>query len=39
VLESARVFDPDMAELPTAINTLDNPVLVRYYSRAWQQWN
>jgi spermidine synthase len=39
VLESARVFDPDMAELPTAVNTLDNPVLVRYYSRAWQQWN
>ncbi len=39
VLESARVFDPDMAELPSAINTLDNPVLVRYYSRAWREWD
>ncbi len=39
VLEGARIFDPDMAEVPTAVNTLENPILPRYYNRAWQQWN
>jgi spermidine synthase len=39
VLDAALVFDPDIAEVPTDINTLDNPVLPRFYELGWRQWN
>lgn len=39
VLESALVFDPDIARVETEINTLDNPVLSRYYEQGWRQWD
>jgi spermidine synthase len=39
VLDTARIFDPDTAEEPTEINTLDDPVLVQYYQRGWLNWN
>lgn len=38
VLASALVFDPDSAHVETQINTLDNPVLPRYYERNWRYW-
>lgn len=39
VLETAKVFDPDTAEIDTGINTLNNPILPRYYMAGWRQWN
>jgi spermidine synthase len=39
VLQSALVFDPDIAPVETEINTLDDPVLVHYYEQGWRQWN
>ncbi len=39
VLATAQVFDPDTAEEPTAINTLDRPVLLHLYEQGWRQWN
>lgn len=38
VLAAAQVFDPDIAEIPTGINTLDRPLLAQVYARGWQQW-
>jgi spermidine synthase len=38
-LASLFVLGPDMAELPTEINRLDNQVLVRYYEDEWRRWN
>lgn len=39
VLQAGLSFDPDIAAVPTEINTLDNPVLPRYYEQGWRQWN
>jgi len=39
VLIAALIFDPDMAEIPTGINTLDNPILPRAYEQGWQAWD
>lgn len=39
VLQTALTFDPDIARVPTEINTLDDPVLVRYYEQGWRHWN
>lgn len=39
VLQTALIFDPDIAHVDTEINTLDNPVLVHYYEQGWRQWN
>jgi len=39
VLQSALIFDPDVARVDTPVNTLDNPVLVRAYEKGWLQWN
>jgi spermidine synthase len=39
VLAAALVFDPDMDEVPTGVNTLDNPILPRAYEQGWQQWD
>lgn len=38
-LAAAQSFDPDIAPVPTAINTLDNPALPRYYAAGWRQWD
>ncbi|MEM1125116.1 MAG: polyamine aminopropyltransferase [Bacteroidota bacterium] len=35
--EAARVFDSDTGPLPAAVNTLDHPVLLRYYHDGWRQ--
>ena len=32
-------FDPDMAEIPTEINQLDNQLLVQIYDQSWHEWN
>lgn len=39
VLTAALIFDPDIAEVPAEVNTLDNPILMRYYDRGWRQWD
>lgn len=39
VLQAALVFDPDIAQVETAVNTLDNPVLVQAYEKGWRQWD
>jgi len=39
VLAAAQTFDPDIAEIETAINTLNNPVLPRAYARGWDLWD
>lgn len=31
-------FDPDTADLPTDISTLDQPAILRYYIDAWRHW-
>lgn len=32
------VFDPDMIEVDTEINTLDHQVLIQLYDHAWERW-
>lgn len=39
VLDAAAAFDPDTAEVPTGINTLDSPILQRAYARGYQLWD
>ncbi len=39
VLATGKIFDPDIAEQPTEINTLDKPVLLRAYDQGWRKWN
>ncbi len=39
ILTAARHFDPDTAEVPAEVNTLDNPVLTAYYEKGWRQWD
>jgi spermidine synthase len=31
-------FDPDTAEVPTDISTLENPAVWRYYLEGWRRW-
>jgi spermidine synthase len=38
VLATAMVFDPDIDEVETGVNTLDDPILVRAYAKGWRQW-
>jgi spermidine synthase len=38
-LASLFVLGPDMAEVETEVNRLDNQVLVRYYEEEWRRWN
>jgi predicted membrane-bound spermidine synthase len=38
ILQQATFFDSDTAYLDTEINTLNNPILQRYYSEGWRQW-
>jgi spermidine synthase len=39
VFAQSRVFPPDSAAVPTRVNTLDDPVLVRYHTAGWSKWN
>jgi spermidine synthase len=39
VLIAAQAFDPDIAEQPADINTLNNPVLYHYYEQGWRLWD
>jgi spermidine synthase len=32
------LFDPDIAEVETEINTLDSQVVLGYYERGWKRW-
>jgi spermidine synthase len=38
VFAQARVFAPDVQQVPTDINRLDTPVLLRYHSQDWSRW-
>ena len=38
LLQAATVFDADTARVETQINTLNNPVLHRYYTDGWREW-
>jgi spermidine synthase len=38
-LASLFVLGPDMAEVETEVNRLDNQALVRYYEAEWREWN
>jgi spermidine synthase len=38
VLAAAMVFDPDIDEVETGVNTLDDPILVAAYERGWRRW-
>lgn len=38
LLQAATLFDPDTDWMETDINTLNNPVLHRYYADGWRQW-
>ena len=38
VLAAARVFATDVARVPVAVNTVDDPVLLDYTQRGWSQY-
>ncbi|MEL7233693.1 MAG: polyamine aminopropyltransferase [Chloroflexota bacterium] len=38
LLQQATFFDPDTAYVETPVNTLNNPLLQRYYTDGWRQW-
>ncbi len=38
ILPTLFVLDTDMQKIDTAINTLDNQILVRLYDEGWQRW-
>lgn len=39
VLDSAQHFDADISRVPVEVNTLDQPILMRYYEQGWLRWN
>ncbi|MDX2302252.1 MAG: polyamine aminopropyltransferase [Microscillaceae bacterium] len=39
MITSLFVFDPDMSELPTEINTLNTQKLIQYYEEGWKAFN
>jgi spermidine synthase len=41
VLLTTQIFDPDIADAPeyVTVNTLDNPILPRFYEQDWRRWN
>jgi spermidine synthase len=41
VLLTTQIFDPDIADAPEyiTVNTLDNPILPRFYEQDWRRWN
>ena len=36
--EAAQTFSPDIDHLDVEINTLDDPILLRYYQHGWARW-
>ena len=38
LFQAARLFDADSGRLDVEVNTLDDPVLLRYYREGWDQW-
>ncbi|MEO0557345.1 MAG: polyamine aminopropyltransferase [Bacteroidota bacterium] len=36
--EAAQTFSPDIDRLDVNINTLDDPILLRYYQHGWARW-
>jgi spermidine synthase len=36
---ASRLFDSDMAELPTEVNRLDHQIILRYYEQGWRRWD
>ena len=38
VWAAARLFDGDVSRVPAEVNTLDHPVLLRYYEHGWAKW-
>ena len=38
VFASAQDFSPDIGRLDVDVNTLDDPVLLRYYQQGWARW-
>lgn len=38
IFATALIFDPDTSRVPTEISTLDNPTVLRYYEKGWNQW-
>lgn len=41
VLQASQTFDPDIARSDdySGVNTLDNPILPRFYVQDWRRWN
>ena len=39
VFARSQVFAPDSQRVKTAVNELDDPVLVRYHNAGWSKWN
>ena len=35
---TAQLFDADVSRVPAEVNTLDDPVLLRYYEHGWARW-
>ncbi len=38
VIANLPSFDPDTAEVPTDVSTLENPAVSRYYLAGWKNW-
>jgi len=39
ILETLFVFPPDIAEVPTAVSTLDEAAVLHYYVAGWRRWH
>lgn len=39
ILETLFVFDPDIAEVPTRVSTLDDAAVLHYYVAGWRKWH
>lgn len=39
LLAAARLFDSDIAEIETEVNTLNNQIILSYYEQGWKRWN
>ncbi|MBN1217967.1 MAG: polyamine aminopropyltransferase [Anaerolineae bacterium] len=39
VFATSLVFDSDISELETQVNTLDNQIILTYYEQGWRRWD
>jgi spermidine synthase len=39
VLATSLIFDSDISEIETEVNTLDNQIILSYYEQGWRRWN